>query len=204
MLPVADRRGASANPPSASVRYPVLIAIFVLWMAAEAVRLVQLQVVRHTEFLSKAQRQQQRTIEVSSKRGVIYDRNFRELARSVSVDSVFAVPAEIPAPKNVAVLLAGVLGLNEGDLLARMKSSRNFCWVKRKVDRLEAERVRALNLKGIYFQKENKRFYPKRELAAHVLGYVGVDEVGLAGLEFKLDKTVRGRAGKLLIQTNSS
>ena len=203
MLPVADRRGASANPPSASVRYPVLIAIFVLWMAAEAVRLVQLQVVRHTEFLSKAQRQQQRTIEVSPKRGVIYDRNFHELARSVSVDSVFAVPVEIPAPKNVAALLARVLGLNEGDLLTRMKASRNFCWVKRKVDRLEAERVRALNLEGIYFQKENKRFYPKRKLAAHVLGYVGVDEVGLAGLEFKLDETIRGRAGKLLIQTDA-
>ena len=203
MLPVADRQGASASASSPSVRYPVLIAIFILWMAAEAVRLVQLQVVRHTEFLGKAQRQQQRTIEVSPKRGVIYDRNFRELARSVSVDSVFAVPVEIPAPKNAAALLARVLGLNGGDLLARMKASRNFCWVKRKVDRLDAERVRALNLKGIYFQKENKRFYPKRELAAHVLGYVGVDEVGLAGLEFKLDKAIRGRAGKLLIQTDA-
>ena len=203
MLPVANRQGASPSASSPSGRYPALIAIFIFWMAAGAVRLVQLQVVRHTEFLGKAQRQQQRTIEVSPKRGVIYDRNFRELARSVSVDSVFAVPTEIPAPENAASLLARVLGLKRGALLARMKANRNFCWVKRKVDRAEAERVRALNLRGIYFQKENKRFYPKRELAAHVLGYVGVDEVGLAGLEFGLDKAIRGRAGKLLIQTDA-
>ena len=203
MVPVADSRGASPTASSTPGRFPALIAIFTLWIGADVARLGQLQVLRHTELLGKAQRQQQRSIEVSPKRGVIYDRNLRELARSVSVDSVFAVPAHIPAPRNAAVLLAGVLKLNGGDLLARMKANRNFCWVKRKVDRLEAERVRALNLKGIYFQKENKRFYPKGELAAHVLGYVGLDEIGLAGIEFELDKKIRGRPGKLLIQTDA-
>ncbi len=180
-----------------------LAAIFALWMAAGAARLVQLQVLRYGEYVTRAQRQQQRTVEVSPKRGAIYDRNFRELAMSVSVDSIFAVPAEIPSPETTAGLLARVLDLDAAELLARLKGSRSFCWVKRKVEGLAAERVRALNLRGVYFQKENKRFYPKRELAAHVLGYVGLDENGLAGIELELDQRIRGRPGKLLIQADA-
>lgn len=184
-------------------RFVALAAILGLWIAAGAARLIYLQVFQYGEYLARAQRQQQRTIEVSPKRGAIYDRNSRELAMSVSVDSVFAVPAEIPAPENTATLLARVLNTDAAELLTRMKSSRSFCWVKRKVDNLEAERVRALNLRGVYLQKENKRFYPKRELAAHVLGYVGVDENGLAGVELTFDSSVRGRPGKLLILTDA-
>lgn len=203
MVSAGDTQGAPNAVSSFPRRYKVLAAIFSLWMAAGATRLIQLQVFRYGEYLGRAQRQQQRTIEVSPKRGIIYDRNFRELAMSVSVDSIFAVPAEIPAPENTAALLARVLNIDAADLLARMKAGRSFCWVKRKVDNLEAERVRALNLKGIYFQKENKRFYPKRELAAHVLGYVGLDEIGLAGIELELDEGIRGRPGKMLIQTDA-
>jgi cell division protein FtsI (penicillin-binding protein 3) len=180
-----------------------LAVMFALWIVGLNVRLFQLQIVRYGEFLTRAQRQQRRTIEVSPKRGVIYDRNFRELAMSASVDSIFAVPADIPAPETVADLLGRVLGIDPAELLARMKGSRSFCWVKRKVDPLEAERVRALNLKGIYFQKESKRFYPKGELAAHILGYVGLDENGLAGVEVMFDKQVRGRPGMLLIQADA-
>ena len=179
---------------------PVLLGVVAfLWMGLIVGRLVQLQVFRYSDFLARAQRQQQRTIEVTPRRGVIYDRNYRELAMSVEVESAFAVPSEIADPELVASLLAPIVHVEPVEILDRLHSSRSFCWFKRKLDADEAARIRALNLKGIYFLKENKRFYPKRELAAHVLGYVGIDENGMAGLEYALDSEIRGRPGKLLI-----
>ena len=119
---------------------------------------------------------------MSPRRGIIYDRNGHELAMSVNVDSVFAVPSEVPDQVNTANLLASILKEDSKDLLAKMKSSHSFCWVARKLDPDVSERIRALNLRGIYFQQESKRYYPKRELAAQILGYVGMDDEGLAGL----------------------
>ena len=125
-------------------------------------------------------------IDVEPRRGTIYDRNGTELAMSIDVDSVFAVPSEIPDQESTAQILAKVLDLDAQDLLARLRSQRNFAWMKRKVDAETSDRVRELNLRGIYFRKEPKRFYPKRDLAAQVIGYVGTDDEGLGGLELRL------------------
>lgn len=183
---------------------PLLLGVAAfLWMGVIWGRLVQLQVFRYTDYLARAQRQQQRTIEVTPKRGVLYDRNYRELAMSAEVDSAFAVPSEITDPNLVASLLAPVVQESPAELLERLGASRSFCWIKRKLDAEEAARIRSLNLKGVYFLKENKRFYPKRELAAHILGYVGIDENGMAGIEYAVDGLIRGRPGKLLIQTDA-
>jgi cell division protein FtsI (penicillin-binding protein 3) len=126
------------------------------------VRLVVLQVVHYGVWLQRAQRQQQRTEAISPQRGVIYDRNGQELAMTVQVDSVFAVPSEIPDQKTTATLLATLIGEDPDSVLTRMQAQRNFAWVARKVDGEIAARIRSLNLRGIYFQKELKRFYPKR------------------------------------------
>ena len=112
-------------------------------------------------------------------------------------------PSEIPDPKMVADLLAPVLGLDAHNLLGRLTNSRSFCWVKRKITAEEANRIRDLNLQGIYFQRESKRFYPKGDLAAHIVGYVGLDDKGLAGLEYGMDKTIRGRPGRVLLATDA-
>ena len=122
---------------------------------------------------------------------------------SVMVDSVFAVPAEVPDQAATAALLGRILNVDSRELLARMKASHAFCWVARKVDADLAGRVRALNLKGIYFQKEPKRFYPKRELAAQVVGYVGMDDEGLGGIERQYDEHLRGMPGKMLISMDA-
>jgi cell division protein FtsI (penicillin-binding protein 3) len=103
----------------------------------------------------------------------------------------------------VADLLAPVLGLDAHDLLGRLTNSHSFCWAKRKVTAEEANRVRDLNLKGIYFQRESKRFYPKGDLAAHIMGYVGLDDTGLAGLEYGMDNIIRGRPGHVLLATDA-
>ena len=184
-------------------RLYALAAILALWTAAIGIRLLDLQVLHYGDFAQRAQRQQQRSIEVAPRRGIIYDRNGRELAMSVMVDSVFAVPAEIPDQASTAALLGRILKVDRRELLARMKASHAFCWVARKVDADLVARVRALNLKGIYFQKEPKRFYPKRELAAQVLGYVGMDDEGLGGIEREYDEHLRGNPGKMLISMDA-
>ena len=193
--------GTSAN--GQPQRLYLLMGMLCFWVLAIAGRLVQLQVVEYGEFAQRAQRQQQRTIEVAPKRGVIYDRNGQELAMSVRVDSVFAVPSEIPDQATAASLLANVLGTDSEDILTRLKSSRAFCWIARKLDAPTADRIRALNLRGIYFQKESKRFYPNRELAAQALGYVGLDDEGLGGIERSYDAKLRGAPGKMLISLDA-
>ena len=193
--------GTPAN--GAPQRLYLLAGALCLWVVIIAVRLVQLQVVDYGEFAQRAQRQQQRTIEVAPRRGVIYDRNGQELAMSVNVDSVFAVPSEIPDQATAAALLANVLGTDPEDILTRLKSSRAFCWIARKLDAPTSQRIRALNLRGIYFQKESKRYYPKRELAAQALGYVGLDDEGLGGIERSYNAKLRGAPGKMLISLDA-
>jgi len=188
---------------NARQRLYILAGLLCFWMLAIGARLAYLQVYRYGDFARQAQRQQQRSIEVAPSRGVIYDRNGRELAMSISVDSIFAVPSEIPDPPATAGILARVLGLDQADVLLRLRGSRAFAWVARKVDPEKSERVRALNLRGIYFQKESKRYYPKSELAAQVLGYVGLDDEGLSGIERAYDEQLRGKPGRMLISMDA-
>ena len=194
---------SSTETKTTNLRLYWLAGILVFWSVAVGARLLQLQVLRYGEFEQRAQRQQQRSIDVSPRRGIIYDRNGRELAMSVNVDSVFAVPSEIPDQETTAHLLARVLHSDAREILARMKSSRAFCWVARKLDSDTAARIRAMNLRGIYFQKEPKRFYPKRELGAQVLGYVGMDDEGLSGVEHEFDGELRGTPGRMLISRDA-
>ena len=187
----------------AKPRLFLFTAFLLLWAGGICGRLIYLQVVRYGEFVQRASRQQQRTIDVTPRRGIIYDRNGQELAMSVMVDSVFAVPSEIPDQPTTAALLGRVLRTNPNELLSRIRGSRNFAWLARKIDNDTADRIRALNLKGIYFQQEPRRFYPKRELAAQVLGYVGMDDEGLAGIERNFDEELRGSPGKMVISLDA-
>ena len=186
------------------VRLLIVAGVALLWMTAVFGRLGYLQLARHSDYLARAQRQQQRTIEITPKRGTIYDRNMHPLAMSVPVESAFAVPAEIGDNKMMAAhLLSGVLGIPRDVLEARFASGGSFVWVLRKLPPDKAEAVRALNLKGIYLQNENQRYYPKRELAAHVVGFVDMDEKGLGGIEYQLDSLIRGKSEKTVVMADA-
>jgi cell division protein FtsI (penicillin-binding protein 3) len=187
----------------ANTRLYCLAAFLCFWFLAICTRLIWLQVIHYGDFTQRASRQQQRSIEVSAVRGNIYDRNGNELAMTVNVDSVFAVPSEVPDVHGVAGILAKVLRLDPSDLENRMRASRAFAWVARKIDSETGARVRSLNLKGIYFQKESKRYYPKRELAAQVLGYVGLDDEGLGGVEREFESRLKGKPGTMLISMDA-
>ena len=192
--------------PIRRIRFVYVTLFFCLWVGLIMLRLGWVQVVRHTEFVHRAAQQQQRTFEVAPRRGMLYDRNLRELAMTVLVDSIYAVPSELGDNReNAAEMLSEVVHSDASDsftsknrMLARFNASRNFAWVARKVDRETAERVRELNLKGVYFQKEFKRFYPNNDLAAQVLGYVGTDDKGLGGLELEYDDDMHGTPGHML------
>jgi len=192
--------------PIRRARFFWVACFFVFWVSAIVFRLGWLQIVRHSEFVKIAAKQQQRTFEVAPRRGVLYDRNLRELAMTTLVDSVYAVPSELGDNREqAAAMLAKVVHTDdidhfttEGQILARMNASKNFAWVARKVDADTANRVRELNLKGVYLQKEFKRFYPNGNLSAQVLGYVGVDDNGLGGLEQNFDDELHGTPGHML------
>jgi cell division protein FtsI (penicillin-binding protein 3) len=178
-------------------------AILLFWCCTICLRLVYLQIFRYGDFQERAQHQQQRTTEVTARRGIIYDRAGRELAMSVAVDSAFAVPTEIPDLAQTISLITRITKTDPRELLARCKAARTFCWVARKPDAETAERIRSLNLRGVYFQKESKRFYPKRDLAAQVIGYVGTDDEGLSGIEREYEGNLRGKPGRMLISVDA-
>ncbi len=186
-----------------NLRLYILASVFVLWCSVICCRLIYLQIFRYGTFEHRAQHQQQRTEEVSARRGIIYDRQGRELAMSINVDSVFAVPAEMPKPTSTISLVARITKQNPHELLARCEAAKTFCWLTRKPDPEISARIRSLNLRGVYFQKESKRYYPKNELAAQVLGYVGMDDSGLSGIEREYESQLHGRPGQMLISVDA-
>ena len=192
--------------PTIKRRVAVAMAIFAVWTAAIEARLIYLQVFAHAELSSRAERQQLRTRSVPAKRGEIYDRHGRLLAYSVDTDTIYAVPYEIKDADRTAAALCSALDCTPKkltELTERLSRDRAFTYVERRVSPADARKVADLKLEGIGFMKESRRFYPNKELAAHLLGYVGLDNVGLNGLESAYDKVVRGREGTVLVQTDA-
>jgi cell division protein FtsI (penicillin-binding protein 3) len=199
---------ARAVVPFRRARFWLICLFFLLWALAIVARLFWLQVVHHKEYVERAQKQQQRTFEVAPRRGVLYDRNLRELAMTVQVDSIYAVPGEIDDKQAAAQQLAAILHTDPDDaqsgedqILSRLEAGHNFAWVGRRISAESAAKVQELlkagTLKGLYFQKEFQRFYPDNQIAAQVLGYVGVDDNGLGGLEQKFESLLHGVPGRM-------
>ena len=186
------------------LRLLIVAGCVAIWMGGVFARLGYLQLVEHGTYLTKAHRQQQRTVEITPKRGAIFDRNMHALAMSTEVESAYAIPTELADNKaQAAHLLAGILNIPRDVLLNKFESGSTFVWVSRKLPPEKSDAVKALNLKGIYTTKENERFYPKRDMAAHVLGYVDMDEIGQGGIERQLNKQIGGRAEKVLVMADA-
>jgi cell division protein FtsI (penicillin-binding protein 3) len=192
------------------MRFVVLAGVLAVWATVIVGKLVLLQVFEHHRYLVEADHQQLRTIEIAPRRGIIYDRNLREMAMTVQVDSVYAVPSEIGDKNAMAATLAKIVHRDSTDkyttreqIAARLAEGRSFAWVARKVDASTADQLRAMNIKGIYFQKEFKRFYPDNQMAAPVLGYVGTDDNGLGGLELKYEDDLHGEPGRMVMSVDA-
>ena len=174
---------------------PVAIALG-FWVLGLGIRLEYLQVERHEHYRERAAAQQRRVLDLEPPRGTIYDARGRVLAVSAEVESVWADPSQIVDPRGTATALASLLPVDRDVLEARLSRDKDFVFVARKLDPPQAAAVADLDLPGIHFLRESKRYYPLRELAAPVLGFVGTDHKGLAGLEAHYDDVVGGQAGR--------
>jgi len=194
---------ASDSATGKNSRLYLLGAILLLWCVAICGRLVFLQIFSYGKFVKMAGHQQQRAIPLSPKRGDIYDRSGNELAMSVQVDSAFAVPSEVKDLPTAVSLISRMTGDDANVVLADCRAHKTFCWVARKADDETIGRIKSLNLQGIHFQKEPKRFYPARDLAAQVLGSVGMEDSGQSGIEHEFENQLRGSPGKMFISVDA-
>lgn len=163
-------------------------------------RLVYIQFFKSSWLTENAIDQRIRDIPVEAKRGVIYDRNGRELAVSASSESVYAIPAEIRDADETAAKLAAILTLDGDKLATKLKKRQAFTWIKRKIDTESALVIKKLNLPGIGLTQETRRYYPNDNLAAHILGFTGIDSQGLDGVEMTFDSYLRGRPGSIVVE----
>jgi cell division protein FtsI (penicillin-binding protein 3) len=180
-------------------RVRVLAVILAIWSVGIAARLFSLQVVESQNYIEKAAQHQQDKFPITPRRGDIFDRDGNVLASSVTVDSVFAKPSEMNDTAAVARALAPLTGIPLKDLLRKLDPEKRWVYVKRKITPRERLLIEKAKLPGIGFQTEFKRFYPNRETAAHLLGYVDVDEVGRSGLEGSYNSLVGGEPGEMMM-----
>jgi cell division protein FtsI (penicillin-binding protein 3) len=137
-----------------------------------------------------------RTLELPANRGRIFDRNGLLLATSVPVPSIWAIPEDVERDKPKLVALAKLLQMPLPELMKKLEDEdRNFVWLRRQVDESVAQKITALDIKGIYQRKEYRRQYPEGEAAAHVVGFTNVEDHGQEGVELAFDKALAGRAG---------
>jgi cell division protein FtsI (penicillin-binding protein 3) len=194
--------------PDASLRRALFVTAFIVfWMLAIGARLVYLQVSKHDWLTERARDQQLGAIETGFERGQLADREGRQLARSVETESIFVTLDEVKDVAYASEFLARALGLDSGTLVKQINEAKNdkrpFLWIARRALAEQAERIAACPIAGIHSQKEAKRFYPNGSLAAHVLGFVGIDNAGLAGIEQYYNQKISGEPGKLFLERDS-
>lgn len=174
------------------VRVSLVGFAFVAVLCGIFARAVNLQIQQGQRLQGMAEDQYLRDLEIPARRGDIFDRRGTPLAQSVDVDSIWVDPSMIENTKDTAKKLSAILSVDQKELFERFGRGRRFAWVKRQVTQPEVEKVKALNLPGFGFAKEPRRFYPQRELAAHVIGLVGTDARGLDGLELSFEDELSG------------
>ncbi len=186
-----------------------LLRSLIIWVVVIFLRLIWLQVLQHDDLLRQAQSQQQKVVPIQAQRGSILDRSGQPLAKSLPAESVLVNPKRVKDAAVTANLLAPILGLDRNQLAERIRAAvrrdSGFLWVKRKITAGEAERVRTYRLAEVEFRDETRRFYPHGQLAAHVLGSVGIAnpnetiERGTAGVEMSLDDDLAGMPGQMRV-----
>jgi len=175
-----------------------LLLASILIMAVLTLRLLHIQLFKHDFFMDKSHEQRLRIITLYPDRGDIYDRNGNILATSINAFSVFAYPSEIKNKKQAALDISRILNEKQSLILQKLSSNKPFVWIKRKIEEPVAAKIKSQNIFGIGLLQERKRVYPKRKLASQIVGFVGVDNQGLSGIEISYDDYLTGEAGTLI------
>ncbi len=184
-------------------RVLIVFVIMALGFGLVAARLVDLQIIKGDELAARAERQQQRVVKLKPKRGTIYDRMGRELAVSLDVDSVFGVPSQVSNPRRLARRLAQILNKNPHSLERKLSSDRHFVWLSRKVAPVVTRKIKSLGTREVGLLVESRRFYPQKNLAGTAIGFTGIDNEGLEGVELSYDTLLRGTSGWVLAEKDA-
>jgi len=184
-------------------RAVILNTVVIFSFFLVSLRLVDLMIVHHKRFYDSAQKQHIKVEDIQVRRGIIVDRRGRELALNLDLDSIYADPKHLDREGNDVKRLASAIAREPKAVLAKIPDKGRFIWVERKLDPETAEKIRALKIEGLGFLPEAKRFYPKADLASHILGFVGMDNQALEGTELKFDKYLKTSGGKVTVERDA-
>ncbi len=185
------------------IRIRIVGGAFALFFVVTSARAFYLQIIKQDDWVKLADRQHQKIVPLTPARGTIYDRNGAALAVSIEVDSCFGEPTVIEDVEGTAAKLAPLLGMQREILAKKLSGKKSFVWLQRQVSPDVAAKVKALDLDGIGFVKESRRFYPNSEVAAHVVGFTGLDPQGLEGIELKYNSQILGNTGYLVTERDA-
>ncbi len=181
------------------IRASLIFFFLFIFLLTLTIRLAYLQIIKSPELQEKAHSQQKRTIKIEPQRGIIYDRRMRKLAVSLSLDSLYALPREMENKEEIARRLSPVLKKTPSQILEKLNKGKNFVWLERKIPKDLAEEIKGFGISnGIGLTEESKRLYPKGTLACHLLGFAGLDDQGLEGIELLYNQYIKGAPGWLL------
>ncbi len=183
-----------------------LFGVFFLMIGGFAlilVRLVFIQGIEHERWVKRADRAQEKNVTIEAERGTIYDRKGKILAMNLDRPSIYAIPSEVQNPVSVSKQLALILGLPQNQLLKQLRKKSAFVWIKRKITHEEMAKIEAKQLKGIRYVNESKRTYPRGPLMGQLIGFAGLDNQGLEGVELHHDATLRGTEGAIILERDA-
>lgn len=184
-------------------RLTFLFILFIIFYFLLIYRLYNIQVIQSNKFEEIAQQEHLTSFSIEGERGNIYDRNLKKLVVNVNIQSLFAIPPKIENPREAALKISLILNLETKEVLDKLNQKRPFVWIKRKLNETEVEEIKKLNLEGLDFLKESKRFYPKKYLASNLMGFVGIDNQGLEGLELFFDQELKGLPGLVVLERDA-
>lgn len=183
------------QPKIKSLRFSVVFVFFLGLLLFFAGKLVFFQFFRSAFLSHLAAKQHTYYLELEPQRGSIFDREMRPFAINVPTFSLYCVPPQVKNKELIVEKLNQVLGLEKNFVRGRLSRAKQFVWLERKLDMDEMEKVRVLDLAGLYFIKESKRAYPNARLASQLIGFAGLDNIGLDGLEMRYDSYLKGAPG---------
>ena len=181
----------------------MLLVLLLAGFAVVLFRLVNLQVLQAAELTARADRQHQKSVSLEGARGTVTDRHGKVLAMNVEVPSIFGVPTSLDSPSNAARFLSPVLHLRREEIERKLRQDKHFVWLARKIEPEQGRRLEQLSIDGIGMVMEGRRFYPKGPLLAHVLGFVGMDGMGLEGLERRYESQLHGEKRLTILQRDA-
>lgn len=188
--------------PSRGRRYSLLV-LMLAGFGIILFRLVTLQVLQAAELTARADRQHQKSVTLEGARGTVVDRHGKVLAMNVEVPSIFGVPTSLDNPANAARFLSPVLHIRREEIEKKLRQEKHFVWLARKIEPEQGHRLEQLSIDGIGMVMEGRRFYPKGPLLAHVLGFVGMDGIGLEGLERRYETQLHGEKRMTILQRDA-